>query len=412
MEERIYMNKPLELSRLLAERRNAILERWTTRIRSEHADDRRPAELRDHLPRFFEKLLIALGDPGTDLEQEAAGVSAAHGTQRLRVGFDLAEVLREYEVLIECILEELETVGRTLSHAQLRRVLRLLDVGRVAAVAAYIARRDRELARAHSQHVAFIAHEQRTPLMSAFNAVSVLRKNGREDEQWALALLHRSLSALRGLIDQALIADRLLGQPPIHRESLDLRAVVQEVVIDLVTTAAQRRVQIHIEAPDTLPISGDPRLLRSAIGNLVGNAIKFTHEGSTVAVRASLRSGWVAVEVEDHCGGLPQGRTTELFEPLMQRGADRTGFGLGLAIVKQAIEGHGGRVHVQNVPGKGCIFSLQIPTGAPVATLQRGVEGAAVQPRLCPLAVQRARTGACRVRRQAGRGTPKNCRYP
>jgi signal transduction histidine kinase len=125
--------------------------------------------------------------------------------------------------------------------------------------------------------------------------------------------------------------------------------------------AQQRHVEIAIQAPGALPFNGDQRLLRSAIENVLGNAVKFTHEGSAIGVRARRNDGTVTVEVEDGCGGLPQNNTTELFEPFVQRGENRTGFGLGLAIVKQAIEGHGGRVSVRNMPGKGCVFSLELP---------------------------------------------------
>jgi signal transduction histidine kinase len=78
-------------------------------------------------------------------------------------------------------------------------------------------------------------------------------------------------------------------------------------------------------------------------------------------VRARRNDGAITVEVEDCCGGLPQSNTMELFEPFVQRSENRTGFGLGLAIVKQALEAHGGRVSVRNVPGKGCVFSLELP---------------------------------------------------
>jgi light-regulated signal transduction histidine kinase (bacteriophytochrome) len=95
--------------------------------------------------------------------------------------------------------------------------------------------------------------------------------------------------------------------------------------------------------------------------NVLGNAVKFTHEGSAISVRAQRHDGGITVEVEDCCGGLPRGNTTELFEPFVQRGENRTGFGLGLAIVKQALEAHGGRVSVRNLPGKGCVFALELP---------------------------------------------------
>jgi hypothetical protein len=68
------------------------------------------------------------------------------------------------------------------------------------------------------------------------------------------------------------------------------------------------------------------------------------------------------VEVEDECGGLPEGKAEELFTPFVQRGADRSGFGLGLAITKHAAEAHHGTVQVSNLPGKGCIFMLSLPS--------------------------------------------------
>jgi signal transduction histidine kinase len=107
-------------------------------------------------------------------------------------------------------------------------------------------------------------------------------------------------------------------------------------------------------------------LLRSALGNLIANAVKFTHEGETVQVRAARREDSIRIEIEDRCGGLPAGDPQELFTPFVQRGKDKTGFGLGLAIVKQAAEAHGGKVSVQNLPGSGCVFSLELPcaTGA------------------------------------------------
>ena len=68
------------------------------------------------------------------------------------------------------------------------------------------------------------------------------------------------------------------------------------------------------------------------------------------------------MEIEDQCGGLPEGKTEELFIPFVQRGGDRSGFGLGLAITKAAIETHRGRVQVSNLPGRGCIFMATFPT--------------------------------------------------
>lgn len=125
--------------------------------------------------------------------------------------------------------------------------------------------------------------------------------------------------------------------------------------------AKRRHVDVVVNATEGLPIRGDRRLLRSALGTLIGNAVKFTHEGKAVAVRAARQEELVQIEIEDQCGGLPAGDPQELFTPFVQRGKDKTGFGLGLAIVKQAAEAHGGKVSLHNLPGTGCVFSLELP---------------------------------------------------
>jgi signal transduction histidine kinase len=360
------LNRTIHLSNLLAARRVEILERWTQRISREHADkDLSRGELWDHLPLFFDEVLAALASVESSGEAVSASeeitASTAHGTQRLRVGFDLVEVIREYEILTECILDEIEVLGGSVSIRHFRRVQRLLNIARADAVSAYVERRDVEIARAHSQHVAFIAHELRTPLMNAFFATAALRKKARTEDERELSLLTRNLASLRELIDDVLTADRLAGKLQLKREALDLRALIDQVVADTRVTAEQRQIDITVSAPQVLPYSGDRRLLRSAIGNIIGNAIKFTHEGEAIAIRAEQRGESLVVDVEDACGGLPDGNVAELFEPFIQRGEDRTGFGLGLAIVKQAIEAHSGSALVRNIPGKGCVFTLQLP---------------------------------------------------
>jgi len=102
-------------------------------------------------------------------------------------------------------------------------------------------------------------------------------------------------------------------------------------------------------------------MLRSAISNLLHNALKFTPPKSKVAMSAAAVEGRVLVEVEDACGGLPPGKVDELFRPLVQRGTDRRGFGLGLAIALQAAQAHGGTIRVEDRPGSGCVFVLDLP---------------------------------------------------
>ena len=83
--------------------------------------------------------------------------------------------------------------------------------------------------------------------------------------------------------------------------------------------------------------------------------------GADVAEITDLPDGRVLIEVEDECGGIPEGQG-DPFQPFgAQRGTDRTGLGLGLAIARKAVRAHGGDIHIHNMPGKGCVFSIEVP---------------------------------------------------
>ena len=107
----------------------------------------------------------------------------------------------------------------------------------------------------------------------------------------------------------------------------------------------------------------DPRLIRSALGNLLRNAVKYTRSGTMVELRGRIRNGHAEIEVEDRCGGLEPGKVEEAFSPFVRLNTGENGFGLGLAIAKQAVDAHGGSIRVQNLPSKGCIFVLELPQG-------------------------------------------------
>ena len=81
-------------------------------------------------------------------------------------------------------------------------------------------------------------------------------------------------------------------------------------------------------------------------------------------LRGRIADGRVVIEVEDCCGGLPPGKVEEAFAPFVRLDNRQTGFGLGLAIAKQAVDAHGGSIRVQDLPGKGCIFVLELPIAA------------------------------------------------
>ena len=108
-------------------------------------------------------------------------------------------------------------------------------------------------------------------------------------------------------------------------------------------------------------VDGDPQLLTSAVMNVLQNAFKYTPAGRTVTFGAHAHAGRLLIEVEDECGGIPEHKG-DLFQAFGdRRGTDRSGLGLGLSIARQAVRANAGEIHVRNMPGKGCIFTIDLP---------------------------------------------------
>jgi len=112
----------------------------------------------------------------------------------------------------------------------------------------------------------------------------------------------------------------------------------------------------------------DRPILAAALSNLLHNAFKFTRRGSTVKLRATVSPSRVLLEVEDECGGLPTGGAETMLLPFVQVGRDRSGVGLGLASCMKAATSLGGELHVRDVPGHGCIFTIDLPRQPPPPT--------------------------------------------
>lgn len=130
-----------------------------------------------------------------------------------------------------------------------------------------------------------------------------------------------------------------------------------------------------------MAIRVDTPILYSAVSNLLQNAFKFTHPHSHVWLRAFGTADRVLIEVEDECGGLPEGKAEALFLPFQQYSSDRTGLGLGLSISRRAVEASGGKLSVRDLPGVGCVFTIDLPRvlNADGANGSGVVEGAEVE---------------------------------
>jgi len=171
----------------------------------------------------------------------------------------------------------------------------------------------------------------------------------------------RSLRRMQELIDHSLTVARESSGVELRPERVLLRELLEEAASFAASAAEDKKIDIRIRLEQEPTVDLDLRLARSALTNLVTNAVKYSCAGSTVELRGTSAGGRAVIEVEDCCGGLPPGKVEEAFAPFVRFHSRQSGFGLGLAIAKQAADAHGGTIRVQNLPGKGCIFALEFP---------------------------------------------------
>ena len=361
------MNAAIEdtLHSVLKGRRELLIACWGTKIRAAVSAPLTSTELLDRIPAFVDEIIEALNPDGI-AQPSTSGNAEEHGAQRLRLRFDVAEVVRDYGLLHECILEIADDAGIEINLREQEVIARWLNSGIADALAQYVKRRDQERDRQTSEHLGFIAHELRNPLAAARVALQRLRNRERELTVGGrtVDLLERSLRRASDMIDNTLShASLQLGVDP-RLESLALGDLLRDIEVDASIDAQARGIDLTMAARGQGLITADPRLLRSAVFNLVQNALKFSPAGSEVNLTAHAEPGVVTIEVADSCGGLPPGKVDDLFSPLVQRGSNRSGFGLGLAIARQAVEAQGGVIKVRDVPGDGCVFSIELPQPA------------------------------------------------
>jgi len=214
-----------------------------------------------------------------------------------------------------------------------------------------------------------VSHELRSPLARVKIALELARRRPGDAE--LLARIEREADRLNELIGQLLTLSRLEtedAQPAQIR--IDLRALVREVVADAGFEASARGCEVRLAGEIDVNVRGAPVLLRSAIENVVRNALRHTAPGTHVDVSVSPyeRGERARVIVRDRGPGVTPEDLGRIFEPFYRtdeaRDRGRGGAGLGLAISRRAIESHGGTVVARNMEDGGLEVAIELPTGA------------------------------------------------
>jgi len=231
--------------------------------------------------------------------------------------------------------------------------------------------------KAKSEFLANMSHELRTPLNAIIGFSEVMREQmfgalGHSRYREYSRLIHSAGTHLLGLISDVLDMSKIeAGKLELHPEEIDLRDVVGECIALMRDRAADAKIDLTVDVPDTpLFLCADRRAMSQILLNLLSNAVKFTRPGGRICVRAGNRNGRMVLSVEDNGVGIPEADLPRLGNPFVQAhnqaGIAHTGTGLGLALVRALAEKHRGSMRIDSKEQVGTTVTVEFPTSEPM----------------------------------------------
>jgi signal transduction histidine kinase len=357
------------LAEVFGECQEAIVAEWRARagelLHDLHLD--KPT-ITDHLPDVIKEIIrdLALGREGALSVEHTRGSPPVHGVQRFHDGLDVGEVVAEYNLLRTAFITVAERHGLWVVGDAARIINHRIDEAVRLAVMAFQAQQALMRKEQEDEHLAFLAHDLRTPL----NAVSLIAQEIKfslgapalADTEELFDMLTRNLQRVEGLI-QRVLAVQPAGQGTAfqpERRSFELWPLVQRLLLDLRAVSSKHAIEVVNTVPRALTIHADAGLLSQVFQNLLGNAFKYAAQGRVV-ISAAEEAGGVTCVVHDNGAGIPLEMLETVFDKLTTD-PEKEGTGWGLAIVKQIVEAHGGTVSAESTHGAGATFRFTIPS--------------------------------------------------
>ncbi|RZL38155.1 MAG: response regulator [Rubrivivax sp.] len=224
------------------------------------------------------------------------------------------------------------------------------------------------------QFLAVLSHELRSPLSAISGWADILEKHARGDGLLAKAALviRRNAQLQTRMINELLDMSAVVaGKLALQRETLDLAALTGETLLSHLHVAQARNITLECRCDAVLWVAGDAQRLTQVISNLVGNALKFSADGTQVLVTTGLDDdGMVRLSVQDSGRGISPDFLPHVFDRLRQEDGSRTrkagGLGLGLAIAQAIVKLHGGQIGAHSDgPDQGARFDVRLPVAPP-----------------------------------------------
>ncbi|MBC7879923.1 MAG: sensor histidine kinase [Anaerolineae bacterium] len=370
-----------EVASLITRERDTLLTRWREQVKqlpsAKHLDT--PA-LNDHIPVLLDELATAFRSASDETIPEALleGSPPEHGRHRYQDGFDIVEVVAEYNILRGCIHDLIESSGLNLNGKVFHILNCVLDEAIGLAVQTFATEQSLQVQKRREEYLALVAHDLRTPLHAISLAAGILEHKlygGSSSPETAkmLKILQRNVENLNSLVENVLKENANLQTEvgvKLECRVFDLWPLVEALIHDLYPVTVTGSTKLINNIPDELTVYADASLLRRIFQNLVANAITYTIRGNVViGARETEAQGAIECWVTDNGAGIPEDRLQKVFDQYESDPQKKDGIGLGLAIVKTFVEAHGGQVNVESKVGVGSKFRFTLPGRAKVSKM-------------------------------------------
>jgi signal transduction histidine kinase len=364
---------------LLTEQKNILA--LCAKNLSDSDDSRDSKELTEiGLPIFYNELIEVLRADKERSEKPTTHTKGLHhdsaarcGKESFRLGYTISQVVQGYGMLCQAITNHAEDQHTPILTREFNRLNFCLDVAIAQAVTEFSRAQRSSLVADEAQRLGSIAYEMRNALCKVATSHQLIRKGligyGGDTNQ----VLEDAITEMQNIINGPLLEARLQKGFVVDLLKCRLIDIVSTVEVIAIFPANVRSIKLSIDVSPDLIVEVDHHLVVSAMSDLVQNAINSTRFNGNVWVRAKAAADRVLIEIEDQCGGISEIKLEELLAALNQNGEDLSSVSEHRLSTSERISLTDGRISLRNIPGNGCVFTIDLPQASVTAGKSNGV---------------------------------------
>jgi signal transduction histidine kinase len=364
------------LREFLSENREELIERCRLKVTMRRAPKATPHELSHGIPLFLDQLMEVFPravrmEDGKDLagglktDQDISVTASRHGQELLKHHFTIEQVVHDYGDLCQSVTELAVELEAPITVQEFGSLNNTLDNAIASAVASYST--DHEATwkagsgLAATERLGMLANAMRNLLNTAILAASAMKRGSVGLGGATAAALDRSLIAMRSLIDRTLTEVRLESRLVSTAEVIEIGPFIADVQLGAVLEAASTQCDLTVLVEPGIFVRGDRHLLASAVANLLHCAVTSTKRGGEVFLTAGAADARVIIDIEDACTGLEPEMVEQLVARLGQGDVPVSALGSAFDAARKAVEANSGTLTARAVPGKGCLYTINLP---------------------------------------------------